>query len=395
MSSHPAGLKFPNFSSTAEPSQQLNEIAINNKIMQSQQQQQQQQSQIQHKQPSTNNFSDSDTEVSNSIENLSIVDRFVLRHTTRVEPQGQENMQENTISGRYINGCRLPSNTSLDSTRYPSSNRSMSETRNHNMYSQQPSQLSSGGVVNTMAVGPNQNRNSLKENNSNRSSMDASTCSYNTLIIHNDDNAYANDYTASPQYLNKKDRPRSYGEKTMHDITEIPDEYLENTRVLQQLTKELNQSKILNNNTGSENMENCTDDPNGNLKGKSKSQPDLSRFNEIDMDTIDTFMKENAYLKTQLHNCLLKVAKTQKLEDEVSKIYRAHEELEQSCQRREKLELTIRSKLQNELHRAQELNRILRDQIEMHQSQLVAPSEHQILIAQLFTQSMKFHCQTG
>lgn len=75
------------------------------------------------------------------------------------------------------------------------------------------------------------------------------------------------------------------------------------------------------------------------------------------------------------------------LEEEVTKIYRAHEELEQTCERREKLELAIRTKLQNEIHRAQEVNRVLRDQIEVHQSQLLAPSEHQILIAQLFTQS--------
>lgn len=49
--------------------------------------------------------------------------------------------------------------------------------------------------------------------------------------------------------------------------------------------------------------------------------------------------------------------------------------------------MAIRTKLQNEIRRAQEVNRVLRDQIEVHQSQLMAPSEHQVLIAQFFTQS--------
>lgn len=78
------------------------------------------------------------------------------------------------------------------------------------------------------------------------------------------------------------------------------------------------------------------------------------------------------------------------MEEEVAKIYLAHEELEQSCQRREKLELTIRNRLQSEFARAQELNRALRDQNEVLQTQLQAPSDHQILIAQLFTQSKFF-----
>lgn len=64
-------------------------------------------------------------------------------------------------------------------------------------------------------IGTNSNRNSIKETNSNRSSMDVSTCSYNTLIIHPDDNIYsvANREFSSPPEFNKKDRPRSYGEQ--------------------------------------------------------------------------------------------------------------------------------------------------------------------------------------
>lgn len=274
----------------------------------------------------------------------------------------------------------------------------MSETRNP-LYNQQAPSSQAPPTNN------NSNRNSLKEVNSNRSSMDVSTCSYNTLIIHNDDSIYPTnrDYSSPPPFL-KKERPRSYGEKGMQEITEIPDDYLDQSHVLKHLAKEVkiptNKSDSVTRDSGlSENTDTkenqkytqwIIDEQNQNNKMKSKSQPDLTRLGEVDLDALDALVKENASLKQQLSNCIMKVAKTQKLEEEVAKIYRAHEELEQSCQRREKLELAIRTKLQNEIHRAQELNRVLRDQIEVHQSQLVAPSEHQMLIAQLFTQSMEF-----
>jgi len=98
---------------------------------------------------------------------------------------------------------RFSSNTSSDSTRYASSNRSISEARNP-IFNQQGTPTNSS------------NRNSLKETNSNRSSMDVSTCSYNTLIIHNDDSIYSlnRDYPSPPPMV-KKDRPRSYGEQVI------------------------------------------------------------------------------------------------------------------------------------------------------------------------------------
>lgn len=75
------------------------------------------------------------------------------------------------------------------------------------------------------------------------------------------------------------------------------------------------------------------------------------------------------------------------LEEEVANIYRVHEELVQSCERREKLERAARTRLQSDLQRYQELNKSLKEEVDVYQSQLVSPSEHQILIAQLFQQS--------
>lgn len=49
-------------------------------------------------------MSGSDTDVSTSNENLSMEQRYVLRHTPRVEPQGQENLAEAAASGNESTG---------------------------------------------------------------------------------------------------------------------------------------------------------------------------------------------------------------------------------------------------------------------------------------------------
>lgn len=84
--------------------------------------------------PQNLSYSGSETDVSTSNENLSHEERYVIRHTARQEPQGQENL-----------------------------------------------------------AAPSSNRSSLKQGDlsSNRSSLDVSTCSYNTLIIHNGDESWA------------------------------------------------------------------------------------------------------------------------------------------------------------------------------------------------------------
>lgn len=172
----------------------------------------------------------------------------------------------------------------------------------------------------------NLNRNSLKEVISNRSSMDVSTCSYNTIIIHNDDGIYSNRDYSNPLKNFKKERPRSYGEKGMQEITEIPDDYLVQSHVLKHLAKEVkipsNKSDSATRDSGlpgkmdaKENQKHnqlMIEDAQSN-KHKSKSHPDLTRLGEIDLITIETLIKQNAYFKQQLSNCLLKVAKTQKV----------------------------------------------------------------------------------
>ncbi|XP_058828371.1 uncharacterized protein LOC131688216 [Topomyia yanbarensis] len=376
-------------------------------------------------------LSGSDTDVSTSTENLTREERYVLRHA-RVEPQGEENMHGNItpvneIQGRYIPE-KFSSNTSSDSTRYatPNSSRSISESRNAiHAYANSGNEGSNRNSL----VGTNSNRNSLKEPNSNRSSMDVSQSSYNTLIIH-DDGLYSihdegiysmnREYSSPPPYV-KKERPRSYGEPQapMQEIAEIPEEYLSQSHVLKHLAKEV---KLPTRNRGdsntrdsgvSENTDSRDHPPkygqhwtagqsasvdesatSPTPKLKSKSQPDLTRPVDIDPEEIEALFKENTLLKQQLNNCFLKVAKSQKMEQEISNIYRVHEELVQSCDRRERLEKAARNRLQQDCRRLQELNRAFRDQVEVLQNQLLASSDHQlgrsqqdVLISQLVTQN--------
>uniref|UniRef100_A0A182XZ06 Angiomotin_C domain-containing protein n=1 Tax=Anopheles stephensi TaxID=30069 RepID=A0A182XZ06_ANOST len=388
-------------------------------------------------------LSGSDTDVSTSNENLSREERYVLSHA-RVEPQGEENLQGNVtpvneIQGRFI-GDKFSSNTSSDSTRYAtptggSSSRSMSETRGAG---------GGGGMYANIGNGPDgpsnrsslasSNRNSLKEPNSNRSSMDVSQSSYNTLIIHDD--IYSSvassgrEYAGSPPPYMKKERPRSYGEAApvvppMQDISEINEEYISQSHVLKHLAKEVKLSRANARNSrqqssggsstasavdgekklptgkgdggsrqGRRGSETTSGGGKSSAKLKSKSQPDLTRLYDIEPEEVEALVKENQLLKQQLNNCYLKVAKSQKLEQEIANIHRVHEELVQSCDRRERLERAARTRLQQDCRRLQELNRAFRDQVEVYQSQLHASSDHQlgrtqqdVLISQLVNQN--------
>lgn len=101
------------------------------------------------------------------------------------------------------------------------------------------------------------------------------------------------------------------------------------------------------------------------------------------------------------------------LEQEVTKVHRAHEDLVESCERRERLERTARAKLQAEIRRLQDTNRALREQVDAASKQLLASrvshngsldaselAKRDALIAQLvaqsgFLQRLAFLVKTG
>ncbi|XP_017892912.1 angiomotin-like protein 1 [Ceratina calcarata] len=438
-------------------------------------------------------LSGSETDVSTSNENLTNEDRYVIRHTARQEPQGQENQQQSPSRSSShkenipnIQGNLLNRNSLKDSLNGSNRN-SLKENLN-------------GSNRNSLKDSINgSNRNSLKDNlsnrtsvGSNRSSLDVSTSSYNTLIIHNanDDNSWVPSGRLSGVVREHGDMGYLYcdgsgkghsNSPTMqslsnlsHDdhvyeqpnnggcqeITDIPDDYLSQSQVLKHLAKEVkvpSYNKLTNNGAnidvrmrdgdrGKVNSESEGRPPPSYmsvllpLKTKSRllgpmekltlsrSQPDLSRIGKPDIDNynlrttsprpqtkgreeiesatgeiwpsaemIQIVIQENSALKLELEQCYSKVAKSQKLEQEIAKVHRAHEELAASSERREKLERAARLRLQNDCRRLTELNRALRDQIDLLSARTDSPpivesmrkelTQRELLIGQLITQN--------
>lgn len=289
---------------------------------------------------------------------------------------------------------------------------------------------------------------------SNRSSLDVSQSSYNTLIIHDNNETqplfsapsnpaglmkhelyFINSSPSPPNYGVKKEKSvsRSFGNfpghihandgNLMTPITENERQYLNQSYVLKHLAKEVrmpNTSTVVESTrdsgvseNNSSNNQNWSNDSASGGRNKSKSQPDLTKLagnndsqeiannsatNTLSFNDFEQLEVENTKLREQLNDCLMKVAKSQKvsqaaseicqefwrffsiptqLEQEVTNIYRVHEELVQSCERRERLERTARNRLQSERTRLQEINRTLREQVEVLQQQLIVATTQQ------------------
>nr|CAD7606638.1 unnamed protein product [Timema genevievae] len=409
-------------------------------------------------------LSGSETDVSTSNENLSNEERYVIQHTARQEPQGQENLSSNRSSldvssssyntliihgagdepwtGR-LSGIRdhqdSPASTYFNSHCYNGS--PVADIVKAKMGSHSPSPSMGGG----------KDHNSLDSNNT-------MGCLYDPSV---------------------------------REITDIPDDYLNQSQVLKHLAKEVKVVPSSGNNSGRESVVPRTEDDNSELdqlkrlsrkKKKatttscldhhdpiipsldndlppppdypkwldtplnrlklgaateklnlSRSQPDLSRIGAGKQDLgavtsprpktngredkesrsakevwppaemVEILIQENSSLKQELETCYQKVAKSQKLEQEISKIHRAHEELVQSSERRERLERTARMRLQEDCRRLQEVNRALREQVELLSTQVLTArpqsdlntdnnlrrelNKREVLIAQLITQN--------
>ncbi|KAL1465241.1 hypothetical protein WDU94_004826 [Cyamophila willieti] len=291
----------------------------------------------------TPSLSGSETDVSTSTENLSFEEQYVMRNTTRQEPQGQEN------------------------------------------------------------------RNSLD------------SASYNTLIIHEENRlsgagtppAYQMSKVSSPgpsiQSIPSSSRksPASTAaasassERGVREITQIPDDYLSQSQVLKHLAKEVKVVSPSREDSNSSHNTGSSGKHYPSLSGmktsgkkclRSKSQPDLSQLEQSGhkgdaghslggsssrkeqrcMQMIERLMQENSGLKLELEACYQRVAKSQKLEQEVGKVHRAHEDLVESCERRERLERAARVRLQSEVRRLQEANRSLQSHAELLSNQVVS-----------------------
>lgn len=337
------------------------------------------------------------------------------------------NIYEKVSSTPPIPKVRYAS-VSTDATNSPTqrfSNRSVSvDLRGHSDSGSQRNSL----ILQQQQQQPQSNRNSI--DHSNRSSLDVSQSSYSTLIIHdnnetqplftaptNKHDLYFINSSPSPPNQNKnkdnKNASRTLvnyaghihvggANNMMMPITEHEQQYLSQSYVLKHLAKEVHMPKNYESTRDSGVSENTSHhqahwsegENNGSCRSKSKSQPDLTKLigggaeleshesnnsapNTLNFNDFELLEVENTKLREQLNDCLMKVAKSQKLEQEVTNIYRVHEELVQSCERRERLERTARTRLQTDCRRIQELNRVLREQIESLQQQLLIATTQQ------------------
>ncbi|XP_063533012.1 angiomotin-like protein 2 isoform X1 [Cydia strobilella] len=388
-------------------------------------------------------LSGSETDVSTSNENLSREERYVVRHTARVEPQGQETQTQNN-------------------------------NNNNNRNSLKESVTGS-------------NRNSLKESvgggNSNRSSLDVSSSSYNTLIIHNQDDPWPARPTpirehertssevkhtttqSSPYHTLKKAEakkpsgiplPKVHKEQavtttanyidiggqriytsppdhSVQEITEIPDDFLNQSSVLKHLAKEVAGTPSAERGPAERKPKGKPNKLSKEKLSLSRSQPDLTGVgttagvravpggsessgwcsggegsaeepDDAFGAVLDALAAENQQLKRQLGDALERVSKTNKLEEEVEKVRCAHEELVGSCSRREQLERAARTRLQADCRRLHDLNRALKQQVELLSAGVRADGNNnaealrkelqnrEMLIAQLIAQNKELAC---
>lgn len=425
-------------------------------------------------------LSGSETDVSTSNENLSHEERYVIRHTARQEPQGQENLSSNRssldVSSSSYNTLIIHGAGDEPWTGRLSGIRDLQDsgTSSYLTYSGSPS--TGNGIDSSKTVGQGHS--------------------------HSPSPSLGGNKEMSPKSGFDCNSPSRLFDPSVREITEIPDDYLSQSQVLKHLAKEVKVVPSCNNgressddnSTNAENsalveqlkrlslprmalgsnkehepldydLSNLPPPPeypkwiespaplsvvqrlkahsNNTMAEKlslSRSQPDLSRLGagKITSDVaacrniiitsprpktngredlesqgreiwppaemVEILIQENSSLKIELETCYQKVAKSHKLEQEVGKIHRAHEDLVQSSERRERLERTARARLQTDCRRLQEINRSLREQIDMLSTQLltVRPqselsdtsenlrkelSKREVLIAQLITQN--------
>ncbi|XP_056642630.1 uncharacterized protein LOC130449020 isoform X1 [Diorhabda sublineata] len=350
-------------------------------------------------------LSGSETDVSTSNENLSNEEKYVIRHTPRQEPQGQENL---TDSKRSSLRDSLPSNrSSLDVS-----------SSSYNTL-----------IIHSAGDEPWTGRNSGPREGSNISS---------NYILHQGSNL-TNDPKLSPLTKRSSASPSpSISSTGVQEITAIPDDYLNQSSVLKHLAKEVKvpSSSEISLKDNSDNLVlfelNVLAPPppppeypkwsdksplqrevenrnkiNAEKLTLSKSQPDLSTVGSIKSDAnffrrgvsaprpptrgreeneskseeiwpsaemVEILIKENSALKQELENLYQRVERTQRLEQEIFKVHKGHEELVQSCDRRERLERAARARLQSDCVRYQELNKALREQVELLSTQMLSRS---------------------
>ncbi|KAG8194505.1 hypothetical protein JTE90_013258 [Oedothorax gibbosus] len=368
-------------------------------------------------------LSGSETDVSTSNESLTIEERRVLQKGIRQEPQGEETIADDTDT--------ISSNTLIIHDKVVTDHNSPFYGQNYH----QPTKSIDKSLLQAYEAetiekykrlySDNEALHHLTPRNSTPVSHQSPVRSpmYSGLPkppMHSNWEQYsqANEYpnqtppmfpTPSP-YLPYSD-PHS-----VQGVTEIPEDYLDQSEVLKYLAKEFNHQNILTEfgNFRPEYSPQVEDHRQvilgnarrrgyGMLNARSKSadrltvtrsHPDLSRSKHYHSEdnsaklshetqrpdapnrltygvessqqanqVIELLTVENNALKSELGLYYNKVSKLQKFELEIQKVHKAYEDLVHSCEKRERIEKSIRSRLEVEIRRLQDHNKELREHL--------------------------------
>ncbi|PRD33726.1 UNVERIFIED_CONTAM: Amotl1 [Trichonephila clavipes] len=241
---------------------------------------------------------------------------------------------------------------------------------------------------------------------------------YSSANDYSNKNQVSSSYSNGPCYYMSPTNPCHQEGYSVQGVTEIPKDYLNQSEILKYLAKDINHPGVLTE------ISNYRPTPEfsrpelrqitsnvrrrgyGVLNSRSKSadrlsvsrsHPDLSRtkhFHSEDNSAklssgqlrpemhgraifgvhseaishqahqIDFLSAENAALKADLEIFNKKISKLQMLELELQKVHKAYEDLVHSSEKRERLEQSIRTRLEMEIRRLQEHNKELREHLE-------------------------------
>lgn len=371
------------------------------------------------------NLSGSETDVSTSNENLTVEEKNALRSGIRQEPQGEETLNDeldNSISNTLI----IHNNSFLDnyaSAFYGQSNR---HEKNIGILSDlSPTTLKNKQLGTALYMLPNRN-NSSKGNSVPSSPKNiprrSHLTSYLTTGISNSPSENCSSNVSSQSKNIFMGTKFDFPEHSVQEITDIPKHYLDQSEVLKHLAKEVHHHQAPGDSSKTSSLD-CTKFQMTDLKKYtenklnqlhnvrkiseetdiiktdgliiSHSHPDLTnidynntkpdgknvRISELnkrpkthgrpavegDNETshiIQLLSTENASLKNELDMYYRKVAKLEKFELEIQKVYRAHEDLIRSSEKREKLERAVRTWLEIEIQRLSDNNKELKEKLE-------------------------------
>ncbi|KAG1687338.1 Activating molecule in BECN1-regulated autophagy protein 1 [Nymphon striatum] len=334
-------------------------------------------------------FSGSETDVSNSTstENLTPEEKHVLRHSTRQEPQGEENTLNNTHHHHHQQSSVGVNSTCSDTTliihnftnsysQYLPSNISIDDGSGERVDISIPNtEISASDKINI------QNNNLYGVSNGNINIPHNSFCmmSHEPVITSNIKQKLSTTDLHPPVYENPHSAYRSKNLSAYYLNESNAIDANAKLETLYSHHKPVSGFNILPPppdypkaasepiHSKEENIKLCISEPDlsdWNDRPKTRGCVTVRQSNEYEPETAEEMFEalsaENIVLKEKLGQYYKKVSTLQRVEGEVHKVHNAHEELVKSSEKRERLERAVRMRFEIELKRLQANNKGLK-----------------------------------